>query len=113
MRKLIFAVTFMLLGLLSFASKESKNFQSILTIKNLQSTLIDKNLQSILIDEKSNSFYEYLGEKENFYACIHVTLSCGVEYDICNFTGTTEQLINVISNANNNVCGTNFPPYEP
>jgi len=39
---------------------------------------------------------------------IHVTLSCGVEYDICNFTGTTTQLLNSILNSNNNVCGTNF-----
>ncbi len=40
--------------------------------------------------------------------CIHVTLSCGVEYDICNFSGTTIQLINSVLNSNNNVCGTNF-----
>lgn len=39
---------------------------------------------------------------------IHVTLSCGVEYDICNFTGTTTQLLNSILNSNNNICGTNF-----
>jgi len=40
--------------------------------------------------------------------CTHVTLSCGVQYDICNFKGTTTQLVNSVLNANNNVCGTNF-----
>jgi hypothetical protein len=41
--------------------------------------------------------------------CIHVSLSCGVEYDVCNFQGTTTQLVNSVLNANNNVCGTDFP----
>ena len=40
--------------------------------------------------------------------CIAVSLSCGVSYDICNFSGTTIQLINSVLNSNNNVCGTNF-----
>ncbi|MGX1023595.1 hypothetical protein [Psychroflexus sp. MBR-150] len=39
---------------------------------------------------------------------IHVTLSCGVEYDITNFTGTTTQLINSVIAMNNSVCGTNI-----
>lgn len=41
-------------------------------------------------------------------ACTHVSLSCGVEYDICNFKGTSAQLMNSVLNSNNNVCGTNF-----
>lgn len=40
--------------------------------------------------------------------CIGVSLSCGVSYEICNFSGTTTQLINSVLNSNNNVCGTNF-----
>ncbi len=40
--------------------------------------------------------------------CIHVTLSCGVSYDICNFSGTTTQLINMVIGDNNDVCGTNI-----
>lgn len=40
--------------------------------------------------------------------CIHVTLSCGVEYDVCNFTGTTTQLVNMVIGDNNDVCGTNI-----
>lgn len=40
--------------------------------------------------------------------CIHVTLSCGVEYDVCNFTGSTRQLINMVIGDNNDVCGTNI-----
>ncbi|WP_340064059.1 hypothetical protein [Ascidiimonas aurantiaca] len=40
--------------------------------------------------------------------CVHVTLSCDVEYDICNFTGTTTQLINMVIGDNNDVCGTDI-----
>jgi hypothetical protein len=40
--------------------------------------------------------------------CTHVTLSCGVEYDICNFTGTVTQLINSVISDNNDVCGTDI-----
>ncbi|HSV75705.1 MAG TPA: hypothetical protein VLH37_01620 [Bacteroidales bacterium] len=41
-------------------------------------------------------------------ACIGVTLSCGVKFDICNFEGTTTQLINSVLHMNNSVCGTSF-----
>jgi len=37
--------------------------------------------------------------------CIHVTLSCGVEYDVCNFQGTTPQLIKSILVNDDAVCG--------
>ncbi|MGB3592157.1 MAG: hypothetical protein WBA16_10775 [Nonlabens sp.] len=37
--------------------------------------------------------------------CIHVTYSCGVETDICNFTGTTTQLVNMLIGQDNIVCG--------
>jgi len=37
--------------------------------------------------------------------CIHVTLSCGVEYDICNFKGTTKQLIKSVLVNDDAVCG--------
>lgn len=45
---------------------------------------------------------------EEVAGCIHVSLSCGVEYDMCNFTGTPEQLINAVISDNNDVCGTNI-----
>ena len=37
--------------------------------------------------------------------CIHVTLSCGVEYDVCNFQGTTSQLIKSVLVNDDAVCG--------
>ena len=63
-----------------------------------------------------NSFIELeMPEAVAVENCIHVKLTCNVEYDVCNFSGTNEQLINSILNANNNVCGTNFEmlPVEP
>lgn len=41
-------------------------------------------------------------------ACIGVTLSCDVSFEICDFSGTTTQLINSVLHINNSVCGTEF-----
>jgi len=56
--------------------------------------------------------YETKLETAMFNDCIGVTLSCGVSYDICNFTGTTSQLVNLVIGQNNNVCGTKIMPVE-
>ena len=37
--------------------------------------------------------------------CIHVSLSCGVEYDICNFQGSMGQLISAVLFMDDVVCG--------
>lgn len=47
-----------------------------------------------------------LSTLENETNCTHITLSCGIEYDICNFKGTTSQLVQVVINANNSNCST-------
>ena len=35
-----------------------------------------------------------VAEENESAECVQVSLSCGVEYEICNFKGTTTQLIN-------------------
>ena len=48
--------------------------------------------------------------EEDKEGCVHVTLSCGVEYDVCSFTGSTTQLVNMVIGDNNDVCGTSIGP---
>ena len=89
MKQLMFSLAFMLIGSFAFANTSSNEVSS-----NLVATEIEIVEIKTAEDETSR--------------CIQVSLSCGVEYDICNFKGTTIQLINSVLNSNNNVCGTNF-----
>ena len=41
--------------------------------------------------------------------CVHVTYSCGVEEDICNFTGTTEQLLAQVEASDKSICNATEP----
>lgn len=85
----MFSLAFMLSGSFAFANTSSNEVSS-----NLLATEIE------IVENKT--------AEDETAGCIHVSLSCGVEYDICNFKGTTTQLINSVLNSNNNVCGTNF-----
>jgi len=85
MKNVLFAIAFMLMGTFAFASDKAEGNTLInsadLSLKNQQ------ELSQVLVFS------------------VHVTLSCGVEYDIVNFTGTTQQLINSVIAMDNFVCG--------
>jgi hypothetical protein len=83
MKNVLFAIAFMLMGTFAFASDKAEG-----------NTLINST-ELFFINSTDLSV-------ENV---IHVTLSCGVEYDIANFTGTTEQLMDMIWAADKVVCG--------
>ena len=36
--------------------------------------------------------------------CIHVTFSCGYQADICDFSGTTQELIDMVWEADEIIC---------
>ena len=44
--------------------------------------------------------------------CVPVHLSCGITMEICNFSGTSTQLINAAISMNNSLCGTNIQYLE-
>ncbi|MDI9364263.1 MAG: hypothetical protein QM541_04880 [Flavobacterium sp.] len=90
MKQLIFSLAFMLIGLFAFANTGSNEISSKLLATKIE-----------IVEDK-------VAEKNKAAECIHVSLSCGVEYDICKFKGTLTQLINSVLNSNNNVCGTHF-----
>lgn len=46
-----------------------------------------------------------LDTSSEVYSCNHVTLSCGITYDICNFSGTMEQLMDIITAEDHKICG--------
>lgn len=92
----------MLIGSITFASENSIN-----TIK--ETVKVEKFLK-VNISQKLNSIQVKKNDEQAkvIFDCIHVSLSCGVQYDVCNFTGTFQQLLNSVLNSNNNVCGTEF-----
>jgi hypothetical protein len=102
MKNLIFIIAFMLIGSITFASENSIN-----TIK--ETVKVEKFLK-VNISQKLNSIQVKKNDEQAkvIFDCIHVSLSCGVQYDVCNFTGTFQQLLNSVLNSNNNVCGTEF-----
>ncbi|CAM1351083.1 hypothetical protein [Tenacibaculum insulae] len=52
----------------------------------------------------ATSFAESNVIAEKDAGCIHVTLSCGIEYNICDFKGTTKQLIKAVLVNDDAVC---------
>lgn len=69
-------------------------------MKNLFLTLV-----LVFVLGSATSFAGSSVVAEEDAGCIHVTLSCGVEYDVCNFKGTTRQLIAAVLVNDDAVCG--------
>ncbi len=64
-------------------------------------------LGMLTLSSVSNKIAEGAFEPANH--CTHVTYSCGVQEDICNFTGTTKQLIAHIWVSDGSICNQEGP----
>ncbi len=88
MKNVLFMLAFMLMGTFAFANNEAE--------------LVNEDTKMETSNVEKNS------QEDATLGCIHVSLSCDVEYDICDFTGTFQQLINVVLLNNDLACGSSF-----